>query len=574
MIKSTLIDSTLAQYTAKEFSWLQDLIMTSGYFATQAGVRTFDVVEQAVPAMFVNVLAGKILAPFTKGGIAWKIICENVATESLAIGANSSGSNRVDAVIIKIDQVSNPDVLKTNISTLAVIPGTGISALSDGAIQTAIGANYSFIRLADITVASGATSITNANIAQVLSKISISPAVDINPDAINVALGGGLPYLSSDVVFSSDFDQQQTTQNITVEVGEANTTTKKNLLAQSFIPTKTKIRGVRLYKSANTGSFTGTVKVALQLDSSGTPSGSDLASVTISNAVYNALAVGQFEAIFSSEYGTLDKTKTYWIVVTCSTSDTSNHPNLGGNSAGGYANGITKYKNATDGWLTLAGVDLYFKTMQGITSQVAYIPQIPITRVYGAGTTTWNKPDGLKYIIVEVQAGGGGGGGGNASSNYGPGGGGGGGGYSKKTIPASVLGISETVIVGTGGSAGGSGGAGGAGNSSSFGAHCSATGGGGGQPGGGYFMQGAGAGGVGSGGDLNVTGQSGSQSGGGSGMFSGGGTYLNNGNNGGSNGTAGTLGAGGGGGTRDGYGNSKLGGAGGDGVIVITEYYI
>lgn len=168
---------------------------------------------------------------------------------------------------------------------------------------------------------------------------------------------------------SASVDQSQTTQNATVELGEANATLKKKYIAQSFIPTKTKIRGVRLYKAANTGSFTGTVQVAIQADSSGTPSGVDLATLLLSNGAWLALSTGEFEAIFSTEYQNLTIGGLYWIVISTSTADNANHPNLGTNSAGGYASGLLRYNNVTDGWQTLAA-DLYFKTIEGTVSQV------------------------------------------------------------------------------------------------------------------------------------------------------------------------------------------------------------
>jgi hypothetical protein len=177
-------------------------------------------------------------------------------------------------------------------------------------------------------------------------------------------------YETEDNVFTADTDQTQTTQNSTQAVGEADATTKANYLAQSFIPTKTKIRGVNLYKSANTGTFTGTVTVALQANVAGSPSGVDLATVTITNVNYNNYAIGSFEALFSSEYASLVQGSLYWIVIQTSTSDNSNHPNLGTNTAGGYANGSVKLKNVTDGWVDIANIDLYFKTLQGVNSQV------------------------------------------------------------------------------------------------------------------------------------------------------------------------------------------------------------
>lgn len=82
----------------------------------------------------------------------------------------------------------------------------------------------------------------------------------------------------------------------------------------------------------------------------------------------------------------------YWIVIETSTSDSSNHPNIGTNSAGGYTNGSVKSWNTTDGWTTVATVDLYFKTYEGINSQVVItdttgkIPQIniPMDNLIGA----------------------------------------------------------------------------------------------------------------------------------------------------------------------------------------------
>lgn len=69
------------------------------------------------------------------------------------------------------------------------------------------------------------------------------------------------------------------------------------------------------------------------------------------------------------------------------------------------------------------------------------------TGYIAVGNTTWTKPSGLKYIIVEVQApGGNGGGAGSANDEIGAGGGSGG--YAKKMIAASALSSTMAVIVG------------------------------------------------------------------------------------------------------------------------------
>ena len=158
------------------------------------------------------------------------------------------------------------------------------------------------------------------------------------------------------------------------------------------------------------------------------------------------------------------------------------------------------------------GVVIVTEYTQNMASEVLAVTLTPTVRTYTA-SGTWNKPAGLVYAEVEVQGGGGGSGGCalTAAAQSSAGAGGGGGGYSKKMISTSALGATETVTVGAGGVAGTTSTGGGAGLTSSFGAHCSATGG---AAGGfssavahntGYIINEV-AGGVGSGGDLNLQG--------------------------------------------------------------------
>jgi hypothetical protein len=196
---------------------------------------------------------------------------------------------------------------------------------------------------------------------------------------------------------------------------------------------------------------------------------------------------------------------------------------------------------------------------------------LPIVRTYlnAASPATWTKPAGLKYIIVEVQAGGGGGG--SATDSAGNlGSGGGGGGYSRKQIATTTLGATETVTIGAGGAGGNPGSTGG---SSSFGSHATATGGTGGAS-----VTIGGSGGSGSSGDVNITGSDGvSVSGsvtrplgdGGSSFLGGGILGRDSGSSGSNPGYNGKLyGAGGGG-----SGRNQTGGTGAAGIVIVTEYY-
>jgi len=187
-------------------------------------------------------------------------------------------------------------------------------------------------------------------------------------------------YVTQDNTTVAGTDQSQTTQNASIEAGEANATTKCNKVAQSFIPVKSKIRGLALWKITDTGTFTGTVTVSIQADTAGSPSGTALLTKTLTNAEYLALANGAFDVMYSSEIS-MTSGNLYWIVIETSTSDTSNHPNIGTNSAGGYTNGSVKSWNTTDGWTTVSTIDLYFKTYEGINSQVVTTDSTGVSQV-------------------------------------------------------------------------------------------------------------------------------------------------------------------------------------------------
>lgn len=251
-----------------------------------------------------------------------------------------------------------------------------ISGLVSGFTGLTAGAKY----YGSSTAGAIATGGTNAFIGTAFSttQLILDPYIrDIPYGAEKDALAGSLgtpsstnKYLTALNQTTGGADQSQTTQNATQGVGLANTTGLNNKLAQSFIPAKTKMRGVALYKIADTGTFTGTVTISLQADSAGAPSGSALATMTFTNAQWLLLPATEFYALFDTEYASLTIGSTYWIVIQTSTSDTSNHPNVGTNSAGGYGSGSVKYNNTTDGWVAIATIDLYFKTLQGNVDQV------------------------------------------------------------------------------------------------------------------------------------------------------------------------------------------------------------
>lgn len=189
---------------------------------------------------------------------------------------------------------------------------------------------------------------------------------------IQDALGGtsGTPSSTNKLVTDADtedgVDQSQTTQDGSQKVGEADATGKALSVNQTFTAGKALSNiGVKLYKAADTGTFTGNVIVYLKDVATDTTR----ATATITNAAWLLLPVGEFIATYAAAYIVTAGTA-YKLAIAPSTADNSNHPNLGINSAGGYASGAASYYNNTDGEIALTGKDLYFKTMVAMAGKV------------------------------------------------------------------------------------------------------------------------------------------------------------------------------------------------------------
>lgn len=183
MIKTFFIDSSQANYDSSEFSFLQTLLMEEGVLGDSAGTLGLQVTQNSPLGMSVLVSAGNALIELTKNGATWKIVLMNNAQAALTIAANSSGANRVDAVIARVDKDAEPNALKNNIGTLEVVAGTGTSPLSDGAIDAVVGSD-GWIRLANVTVANNATQIVTGNIADTRAQVKSNDAVRPAPKQI------------------------------------------------------------------------------------------------------------------------------------------------------------------------------------------------------------------------------------------------------------------------------------------------------------------------------------------------------------------------------------------------------
>ncbi len=300
-----------------------------------------------------TLIVGNLVYLKESDGRWWKCDADTAATVDnivlgIAQGAGSAGV-AITSGVLTYGLDSNQTGLTANTIAYASNTAGGIVSATPGTVEVTLG--YS-------------TSTTSIFFAPRYNQTITEDQQD--------ALGGSssTPSLLNKYETADDvtgvLDISQLIQNGTLKTGEADATGKQNLIAQSFVATRSSIPGVQLHKLADSASFTGTFKVALQADSAGSPSGSDLASVTISNAAYLAMVAGVNGFIFSSAYASVIGT-TYWIVITCSTSDNTNHPNLGYDTA--TVSGVLKYKNVTDGWVALTG-SLTMTVLQTVASKV------------------------------------------------------------------------------------------------------------------------------------------------------------------------------------------------------------
>jgi len=178
------LNSNVAQYGEEELNSLNKFLFGQGILNT-VGTSWEDwilngdlrVSQRGAGAnMSVDVSAGWSLLNTTRNSITFKVFCQSIGVTNLAITSNATGSNRVDAIIMRVSRSVTPNITTNNVVTLQVVVGTGVSALSDGAITTAIGSD-DFIRLANVTVSNGAVTIVNANIADTRVRASTANSI-------------------------------------------------------------------------------------------------------------------------------------------------------------------------------------------------------------------------------------------------------------------------------------------------------------------------------------------------------------------------------------------------------------
>lgn len=154
--------------------FLQDItdLLTSGGVKDLGSDDHLKVTERGAGAnMSVDVETGRAFVLGSSGN-AYPVQ-HTGSVSNVTITANTSGSTRVDAIVVWIDTAATPDSTASNVAKLKAVVGTSASALSDAAIQTDLGAGIPFLRLANVTVVNGASSIEDDDISDARAAFSL-----------------------------------------------------------------------------------------------------------------------------------------------------------------------------------------------------------------------------------------------------------------------------------------------------------------------------------------------------------------------------------------------------------------
>lgn len=106
------------------------------------------------------------------------VVAGTEGSRTLAVGSNSSGSTRIDLVVLSLDTGTVPNSTASNIAELEVVAGT------PGAGQPATPSNA--LLLATITVVNGATEIEDADITDQREQITFSKKVIPNSRIVSI----------------------------------------------------------------------------------------------------------------------------------------------------------------------------------------------------------------------------------------------------------------------------------------------------------------------------------------------------------------------------------------------------
>lgn len=127
------------------------------------------------------------------------------SAETLQISANASGNPRIDAIVAYVDTANPASDDNDGAGVIYAVEGTPAgspTAPTDSDIQTALGAGVRWIRLANVTVANGFSSITDANMTDTRTQVALDAIVTGWTPAIDT-----LTYASATTITISGVDR-------------------------------------------------------------------------------------------------------------------------------------------------------------------------------------------------------------------------------------------------------------------------------------------------------------------------------------------------------------------------------
>lgn len=186
---------------------LTDMVIKGGVLNPATDMLT---VEPAGGGLNVDVGQGRA---YVKKGTGNAHPIRITATETVPISANASGNPRITSIVLYLDKTATPaeDSPGDDVAFLTTVDGTPAASPAaplEADIEAEIGANNPYIVLDNVTVSSGATGISNANIARVVPRAFLK-----TPKPTHT-----IPYAASITPDYQDGDQQKVTLtgNITV----------------------------------------------------------------------------------------------------------------------------------------------------------------------------------------------------------------------------------------------------------------------------------------------------------------------------------------------------------------------
>jgi hypothetical protein len=152
-----------------EDQFLQDLtdLLRSGGVKDLGSDNHFKVVPRSAGGANMSVDVGMGRAFVLGTGTNAYPVRHTGSVTNKTVTNNSSGSARKDAVVLYIDTAASPTATADNVAKFMVVAGTPAGspvAPDDAAIQSAVGASNPFLRLADLTVSNGETTIDSGDI--------------------------------------------------------------------------------------------------------------------------------------------------------------------------------------------------------------------------------------------------------------------------------------------------------------------------------------------------------------------------------------------------------------------------